>query len=51
MKGRKKERKNRKIFESTLQHDEECSSEDAIAGVDTVNHADHVGMLDDGATA
>jgi hypothetical protein len=33
MKGRKKERKNRKMSESTLQHDEERSSEDAIAGV------------------
>jgi hypothetical protein len=33
MKGRKKERKNRKIAESTLQRDEECSSDDAIGGV------------------
>jgi hypothetical protein len=45
MKGRKKERKNSKISESTLQQDEECSVEDAIAGVGTMNHADHGDVL------
>jgi hypothetical protein len=33
LKERKNERKNRKIAESTLERDEECSSEDAIARV------------------
>jgi hypothetical protein len=42
---RKNGRKMRKIAESTLQHDEECSSEDAIAGGDTTTHADHDDVL------
>jgi hypothetical protein len=32
--------------ESTLQRDEECSVEGAIAGVGTVTHADHDDALD-----
>jgi hypothetical protein len=38
--------KTGKISESTLQHDEERSVEDAIAGVATVTHADYDDMLD-----
>jgi hypothetical protein len=47
----KNERKNRKIAESTLQHDEECTSEDAIASVDTMSHVDHDDVIDVGVAA
>jgi hypothetical protein len=51
MSERKNERRNKKIAESALQHDEECSVEDAIAAVSTMAHADHDDMLCVGVAA
>jgi hypothetical protein len=47
----KNERKNRKIAESTLQHREGCSSDDAIAGVDMMVYVDRDDVLDVGVAA
>jgi hypothetical protein len=48
---KKNERKNRKIVEPTLQHHEECSSEDAIAGIGTMAHVDHDHVIGIGVAA
>jgi hypothetical protein len=45
MNEKKNERKSRKIAESTLQHDEECSVDDAIADVGATTHVDHDDVL------
>jgi hypothetical protein len=42
---------NRKIGEPTLQHHRNCSSQDAIAGVGTMDHTDHDDVLDVGVAA
>jgi hypothetical protein len=43
--------KKRKIAESTLQRHDEWRSDDAIAGVGTMAHADHDCVLDVGVAA
>jgi hypothetical protein len=40
-----------KIAESTLEHEEECTSDHAIAGVDTMADADHDDVLGVGVGA
>jgi hypothetical protein len=51
MSERKDERRTRKIAESTLQRDERSTSEDAIAGVGAMAHADHDDVLGVGVAA
>jgi hypothetical protein len=52
-KKRRKERKNRRLAESTLQHDEESTGDDAIAGdtVRTMARVDHDDVIVVGVAA